>query len=116
MKVENAAKMYVDAAGYHRSTTAAVARGTKVMDKANKALEAAPDEDTRRRILEQRRDAAEDLRHSLQEHATAELRLDEAQQRRERFSQQLVLVLDGWEDRRLAAAAKIYDQGINHQP
>lgn len=52
----------------------------------------------------------------VKEHATAELRLDEAEQRRERFAQQLVLVLDGWNDRRLTAAARLYDEGVNHQP
>ena len=50
----------------------------------------------------------------IQEHATAELRLDEAEQRRQSFAQQLVLVLEGWELRRLKAAAKMYDEGVSH--
>lgn len=113
-KIESAAQMYVDAAGYHRSTTVAVAKGTKKMKKISKAVASEKDPEAQKYLLAQRQDTAMNLQHSMQEHATAELRLDEARQRRERFSQQLVIVLDDWEVRRLNAAAKIYDEGVSH--
>lgn len=58
--------MYVDAAEYHRTTTAAVRRRTRLLRSLEKAVKNAPTKDSRQRLLEQRNQAADELRHSMQ--------------------------------------------------
>jgi hypothetical protein len=65
-QIETAARKYVDDAGHHRSTTAAVARGNRTMKQVDRAVASATDADSRRRLLEERHIAAEALRQSLE--------------------------------------------------
>ena len=58
--------MYVDAAGYHRSTTVAVAKGTKKMKKISKAVASEKDPEAQKYLLAQRQDTAMNLQHSMQ--------------------------------------------------